>query len=1144
MAEAQVEGELPGQVANFETCGVVRLLRANGVTLDGLAIDGVSATPFGANGVWAGTGCEGGPCPIFHGNAGITLVVSGGVTIRNCDIKNAYFGVNVKDRNTGGVFTNKNESDIDVTVALSGFGKTGSHLVEYNRIHNNSVGVFFESAWDLGSTVRYNLIYSNKHTAATSAAITINKANQMDGAFLFKDMFLTPVAIYNNTLYDNTANLVGNWQIGGQHLIFNNIFSKSTPGNAPSPYMVIDGMFPNRMHNSVFSARTVLGSVRNEYNCTANAEIAPGGFLAQGVQFEGFTNPAAASIRLTNCITNQAESMSAILPGALITGPSGTGPGFPATANVRWLQTEGYTTLSPLFKSVDPTNAEFLFPDWDNAQVKNYIKNKGWAEIGIRNSDGSIADLGAVPSTGQTPFTDARIKPAFVVMVTGTRADAQVSLTVENGTLNNPKIKFLRWVSPIPDNAGSWGNDFIVIPASSIRPISSTSAVPVGWSEFTFTLPSPLTGNNKYGFFEIVVEGVDANGNLVSSDVGFLPYRQLEYELVIEVFPATGGMTPADRLTSVVAGTPVRVRVTPRKIGESGTFPTALREIEFQLLSNPATSFMKNPTTKLPITRLNPGANETVVVFPAYFEKAGDEIIRGAGESRGSTPLAFLGNGEIKVLSGPPTKIEFQDPIPLAQLGTAPAPMINRGVPKDVKVQVQDEFGNAVGRGVTVTISVDNPAIGNIAVKTAATNDSGVAVFVATVTNGQQGENFIMTATMTSGGVAAEDKGKLRVGRVMDRLEVFYSDNGPGTNWGDYFDDDVWITGTFGDGQCYPVAVKAVSPDMVITSKVGTVKLNLDNYSPLLEFSATCVAWTPSLEFTMTNGVANFFVRANPGVPPDVNVIEGGLDVRLYLPDGREDASIMDGGRANIRFTRAQMDNSPRVVSGRYIFTDGAVEYARLKFNGNVSLDWFGSMKFTFGAFSSTLTNVSCISFAPGDLRTVLVDFGCAFPETNIPEGMARNSSIIITFSPSYEFAPTTVNIVGGDVSILAQDRVIPNGKPGETAVVAPVNTVTAEFTAGPNPVNKSSGAVNFFRSGVGIADGTLAIYDITGNFVRKVSISDKVVGSQARRKVGSWDLTDGKGRRVSVGTYLVRGTVTRLDGRKEKVSLILTLTY
>jgi len=1141
MAEAQREGELPGSADNFETCGALRIIRASGVTIDGIAVDGFSAFPFGANGVWCPSG--GLDCgDLFHGSAAITLVVAGNVTIRNCDLKNAYFGIYAKDRNTGGVFGNPNPNDNDMTIPLSGFGKTGNHLFEYNRVHNNSVGVFFESAWDLGSTVRYNLIYSNKHTTATSAAITIEKVSQNAGAFLFKDMFLTPVAIYNNTLYDNTANFLGNWQIGGQHLIFNNIFSKSTPASNPSPYMVIDGMFPNRMHSCVFSANTVRGSVINEYNCTANAAIAPGGFLAQGVQFEGFTNPAATPIQLTNCITNQGESMSAIRPGALIPGSSSTVT-FPMAANIRWLQTEGVTyangtNMPTLFKSVVQTSPDFLVPDWNHPQVIEFIKNKGWADVGIRNSDGSIADLGAIPSTGGQQKTVGRLKPSNVVLVYGgTSATASVFFTVEGGMFYNPKIKFLRWISPLPDNTDKWANDWTMIPMQSIRMITSPStALSVGNNTFAFTLPA-MTAAQWYGFFEMVVEGTDANGNTVTSDVGFLPYRRLDYILDIEVFPATGAMTAATKLSSVTAGENVRVRVTPRKIGDGAAFTNVLKEVDFQLLSDPSAS-MYYTADHMPLTTYKPGNAETVMIFPVFFAKAGNEVIQGAGlYESGANSLAFLGNSDIKVLPGAPAKVEFKNPIPLAQLGAAPAPIINRGIPQDVLVEVQDRFGNAVGRGITVTIAVDNPAIGDVAVQTVVTNDSGVAVNVARVTTGVPGQTFDMTATVTSGGVTANDVGRFRVGRVMDRLEVFYGDNQDGEYWWEYFDPDVGINGTFGDEKCYPVTVKAVSRDMVITSEGGSVKVYPEDGRMI--FSATC-GGASMTEFPMVGGVATFFVRVDP--ISGVEVVEGGISVELFASaGGPKDNGIIEGGRGNIRFTKL-----PRVVvSGRYIFTDGAVEYARLTFNGNVSSDWFSSMEFTFGAFSRTLTGASCISLAPGDPRTVLVDFGCAFPEeTNIPDSMAGNSSIIITFSPSHEYDPITVNIVGGEVSILAHGRVIPNGKPGEVVVVAPVNQLTAEFTAGPNPVNKSSGAVNFFRSGVGIADGTLAIYDVTGNFVRKVNVSDKAVANSGRRKVGSWDLTDGKGRRVSVGTYLVRGTVTKKDGRKEKVSLILTLTY
>jgi uncharacterized repeat protein (TIGR02543 family) len=128
-------------------------------------------------------------------------------------------------------------------------------------------------------------------------------------------------------------------------------------------------------------------------------------------------------------------------------------------------------------------------------------------------------------------------------------------------------------------------------------------------------------------------------------------------------------------------------------------------------------------------------------------------------------------------------------------------------------------------------------------------------------------------------------------------------------------------------------------------------------------------------------------------------------------------------------------------------------------------------------------------------------------------------------------------------VSVLTPDRVIPQPQPNEEAtVIAPVSQLSGEFTAGPNPVSKQSGIVNFYRQGKRVAACELQIYDATGNVVNKVKIHDKVIGSQARRQVGKWDLRDKNGRIVSEGTYLVKGVIKTSDGKSEKISLILSV--
>jgi hypothetical protein len=214
-AESSVEGELAGQAGNFETCSAVRILYASGVTIEGIIIDGGGAAPFANPYVWDRM------YPLVHGNAALTLVVSGGAQIRDCYLRNASFGVYVKDRNTGGVFGNSNPGDIDAVIPLSGFGKTGNHLFEHNRIHNNSTGIFFESSWDLGSTIRYNLFYDNFHQTGVTMPTAASTSDFFTSAIAFKDSFLSPVAIYNNTFFRNYLDIIGHWKVGAQHLIFN-----------------------------------------------------------------------------------------------------------------------------------------------------------------------------------------------------------------------------------------------------------------------------------------------------------------------------------------------------------------------------------------------------------------------------------------------------------------------------------------------------------------------------------------------------------------------------------------------------------------------------------------------------------------------------------------------------------------------------------------------------------------------------------------------------------------------------------------------------------------------------------------------------------------------------------------------------------
>ncbi|MCL2688342.1 MAG: CotH kinase family protein [Chitinispirillia bacterium] len=142
-----------------------------------------------------------------------------------------------------------------------------------------------------------------------------------------------------------------------------------------------------------------------------------------------------------------------------------------------------------------------------------------------------------------------------------------------------------------------------------------------------------------------------------------------------------------------------------------------------------------------------------------------------------------------------------------------------------------------------------------------------------------------------------------------------------------------------------------------------------------------------------------------------------------------------------------------------------------------------------------------------------------------------------------YETRTAFLNTYYNEVTAIAQsnsrippDSVLLNDK--EAALAVSKDVLTNGFTAGPNPVNKSSGTITFFYQGKSIKNGTFTIYDASGNTVSKIRISGSAVpGNSERRAVGSWDLTDRRGRKVSAGTYLVKGMIIGPDGRGERVA-------
>lgn len=677
--------------------GALQILGAAHVRIEGIAIDGGGVYPFGGNGIWESK------YPFQSGNAAFVLWKAGDVIISDCDISNAYYGINVIDRNDGGFFANPNPSDSGPQIGIPYYGlfRTGNHLIEHNRIHDNSYGFNFQLSWDLGSTIRYNLIYENHHATAAIAvavkALTSEGGNQTGGAFVFKDDMLSPLSIYNNTFWHNSLIFSGNWKAGGQHLIFNNIYG------APDQYFdrstttfntmfEMSKCFANRMHNCVYAAMQ----------------------QAPTPNYTTITNdlkPAATGGTFTE--------------GSLITP-------FPASAEVRWVETK--------FQSTNPTDANFLTPDWSNEHVLANIVDKGWVEAGVKDPDGSRADLGAIPSGGGRPVDIVTIRPNKPVEIKGSTAVISFNATVRlmNKTAKDPTIIYFASVTKL-DTSDVFGADYKAIPTTNISKIA-IPATKIVLGDNTIEVPVPTGGTGDFAFFEMIIEATGTDGQLFTTAVGFIPYRPLpSFQLEVTILDKIGG-TP---LTTVHAGVPVVLRVIPRNGATEFTDKIDPTDVMLQSRFE-----LRNPTggTFKSIPGGIAGTTGTDVVFTRVPRGGGVEYVHVAGSWMSNGKLiAFLGSSQgVTVLAG------SADSVVLIAPTTKQTSVINSGTTELVKVQAFDKYGNPVDSACAIKVVSLKPEIGKISDTIQQTGISGISTHHAWVTGGDNDQIFPIVASLVS----------------------------------------------------------------------------------------------------------------------------------------------------------------------------------------------------------------------------------------------------------------------------------------------------------------------------------------------------------------------------------------------------------
>jgi hypothetical protein len=826
---------------NFDKNGALRILKTHHIIIDGIAIDGGGAYYYGYPSIWNQKD------PLQFGNAALTLWLAGRVTVRNCDISNAYFGINFKDRNVGGIFANPNPADIDTSqnVPLSGFALSGNHIIEYNRIHTNSTGLYFESSWDLGSTIRYNLIYGNHHSTEKVAAdvkgLTSDGNNQPGGAFMFKDQLLSPLAIYNNTFYDNNMIFIGHWRIGYQHLVFNNIFAKpykywsdatNTFGNAGSS-MEITPCMPNRIYNCI-------------YSCQERA-------------------PQASYISVMNGMPQiQGTGGVAPDPGVQLTGAGGGATiTWPAASDNRWLEmNDGGST--GLFLSLSPASTNFLEPNWNDDNVKQFISHKGWEKSGVKNTDGSRADIGAIEQLHGIPPQTAAIQPTMPILIKGGGTSATIAFNLEvrvpqtNGVMTDATItKMLYRFVKLPydskkDPFGQDGKPAYVITGADMTDITPVPAsVKLGPNTFSVTIPTP----GDYAFIELFIEGVGADGNKFSTVTGFLPYRKLQYIIDIKILDKS-----SKSIDTIRVGDTVTLQLTPQK-ADGTAFTSKLTTTSAVLQSSNLifTPVAGKDSVVLKYTVGIQGADKKPVIFTKIPPGGGDNITASGTwlNTSTNTPLALLGTKDIYLLSGPPDHVLFRDPYSRSR--KLMAQTLNAGLAYPCTVDVYDKYGNFCNSVSDIKVTSLKPdiavVIGGNPDTTVKNTTSGLALFsVQTTITAMEGDKATFMAIVPT--TLKSDTGDMIVGARAEHLFILYSDTL-------LYDAGTQLRGQVGDKMhIVVIATKSLTPsiDSILTTIPGNFTLTGSSAKMMFYDSPSATAATN--KFKLTNGRVDIWVSS------------------------------------------------------------------------------------------------------------------------------------------------------------------------------------------------------------------------------------------------------------------------------------------
>jgi Right handed beta helix region len=544
-----------------ERNGALRLIGVRNVRIEGVAVDAVESKPFAYNGVWGnGKDCNGQLSPLFHGNTGIVLLRTGNTIIRNSEVKNAYFGIHIKDQDRG-PFRIQNAPGATPLSRMA----LGNHLIEGNVIHLNTWGFFLESAWGLGSTYRNNFVYRNHHPDGQAAQIRLmpDGSHQNSGAFLLKDGLFSSQAIHNNTFAFNYLILSGHFRTGVTHLFANNIIAEphlywSNSTSFQNPFHEMLPYLPNRIKHNAISAQVekpkmvskMFGAELYDSIAQKNVTVEKRVEFFQQVRImNGFPMPILTDSQVDVIVPLSSGSqivkvpiVGQVSPGNLIFDNSRVNPALtlPASAKNRWLETQ--------FLSEIPGDSNFFRP---TPPFREFMRD-GWADLKMRDASGQIAPIGALrPSEKRltnlriTPLAPSRIVEGHLIL----------DFIVESPQNSQNRISYLRHIPVIPYYSNSFaGANFTGLLEADTLPLTQ-APLGAGYHQIRIPLGNLKRDSLTFGSVEMAVEG----GNDLSNIASF-PIIPLSPIFNVEVMNESG--TPASEVEN---GSRLNVRVSYRQ---------------------------------------------------------------------------------------------------------------------------------------------------------------------------------------------------------------------------------------------------------------------------------------------------------------------------------------------------------------------------------------------------------------------------------------------------------------------------------------------------------------------------------------------------------------------------------------------------